>query len=336
MRSHRWVASPTTTITWQRGRDHRRLAEGPDGAPGPVLHRDQRQGLAAPPAPADPAAATGTGSRWSPPTRPASSRTPLRSACFYACRRRWTCCRGRPSPMFRPPRPLRRGHPPGRRRLGAGAAMRRPGGLCPRCHRHPHPRRPQCRQALRTRDPRASFNMSLGNGLGRIDDRVFRIGHMGDLGVLLQLTGTLTGVEMGLRAGRYHRMRPGGLQAAMDYPGGLARTEHVAGPNPAGHDTGIRAQTSRAVAKRLRSSRREFAIPLKHKLASRVIVASLMRVMLEPGFTAGLHAMRHRLEAIGCSGRLAEVFLVFLSAGMLPAIGGPVAHLGGLPDGRSW
>ena len=43
-----------------------------------------------------------------------------------------------------------------------------------------------------------SFNMSLGNGLGRIEDRVFRIGHMGDLGVL-PLTGTLTGVEMGLR-----------------------------------------------------------------------------------------------------------------------------------------
>jgi alanine-glyoxylate transaminase/serine-glyoxylate transaminase/serine-pyruvate transaminase len=59
------------------------------------------------------------------------------------------------------------------------------------------------------------FNMSLGNGLGRIEDRVFRIGHMGDLGVL-QLTGTLTGVEMGLRAaGIPHRS--GGVQAAMEY-----------------------------------------------------------------------------------------------------------------------
>jgi alanine-glyoxylate transaminase/serine-glyoxylate transaminase/serine-pyruvate transaminase len=59
------------------------------------------------------------------------------------------------------------------------------------------------------------FNMSLGNGLGRLDDRVFRIGHMGDLGVL-SLTGTLTGVEMGLRAaGIPHRA--GGVQAAMDY-----------------------------------------------------------------------------------------------------------------------
>jgi len=59
------------------------------------------------------------------------------------------------------------------------------------------------------------FNMSLGNGLGRIEDKVFRIGHMGDLGVL-QLTGTLTGVEMGMKAaGVPHR--PGGVQAAMDF-----------------------------------------------------------------------------------------------------------------------
>ena len=59
------------------------------------------------------------------------------------------------------------------------------------------------------------FNMSLGNGLGRVDDRVFRIGHMGDLGVL-SLTGTLTGVEMGLRAaGVPHQ--PGGVQVAMNF-----------------------------------------------------------------------------------------------------------------------
>jgi alanine-glyoxylate transaminase/serine-glyoxylate transaminase/serine-pyruvate transaminase len=65
------------------------------------------------------------------------------------------------------------------------------------------------------------FNMSLGNGLGRIEDKVFRIGHMGDLGVLT-LTGTLTGVEMGLRAaGIPHKA--GGVQAAMDYLSGNAR-----------------------------------------------------------------------------------------------------------------
>ncbi len=57
------------------------------------------------------------------------------------------------------------------------------------------------------------FNMSLGNGLGQLNDRVFRIGHLGDLGDL-QLVGTLGGVEMGLAAaGVPHK--PGGVQAAM-------------------------------------------------------------------------------------------------------------------------
>jgi alanine-glyoxylate transaminase/serine-glyoxylate transaminase/serine-pyruvate transaminase len=59
------------------------------------------------------------------------------------------------------------------------------------------------------------FNMSLGNGLGRIDDRVFRIGHMGDLGVL-SFTGALTGVEMGLQAAGIPHTA-GGVQAAMNF-----------------------------------------------------------------------------------------------------------------------
>ncbi|WP_135466568.1 pyridoxal-phosphate-dependent aminotransferase family protein [Crenalkalicoccus roseus] len=64
------------------------------------------------------------------------------------------------------------------------------------------------------------FNMSLGNGLGQLNDRVFRIGHLGDFGDL-QLVGTLGGVEMGLRAaGVPHR--PGGVQAALDYLSGNA------------------------------------------------------------------------------------------------------------------
>ena len=62
------------------------------------------------------------------------------------------------------------------------------------------------------------FNMSLGNGLGVLKDKVFRIGHLGDFGDL-QLIGTLGGVEMGLRiAGVPHRA--GGAQAAMDYLAG--------------------------------------------------------------------------------------------------------------------
>ncbi len=41
------------------------------------------------------------------------------------------------------------------------------------------------------------FNMSLGNGLGVLKDRVFRIGHLGDFNDL-SLLGALSGVEMGL------------------------------------------------------------------------------------------------------------------------------------------
>ena len=58
-------------------------------------------------------------------------------------------------------------------------------------------------------------NMSLGNGLGILADRVFRIGHLGDFHDLM-VTGTLSGVEMGLAAaGIPHRA--GGVQAAMSY-----------------------------------------------------------------------------------------------------------------------
>jgi len=59
------------------------------------------------------------------------------------------------------------------------------------------------------------FNMSLGSGLGKIADKVFRIGHLGDFNDLT-LMGTLAGVEMGLElAGVPHRK--GGVAAAMDY-----------------------------------------------------------------------------------------------------------------------
>jgi alanine-glyoxylate transaminase/serine-glyoxylate transaminase/serine-pyruvate transaminase len=62
------------------------------------------------------------------------------------------------------------------------------------------------------------FNMSLGNGLGRLKDRVFRIGHLGDFSDL-QLMGTLSGVEMGLKAAGVPHAK-GGAQAALDYLAG--------------------------------------------------------------------------------------------------------------------
>ena len=58
------------------------------------------------------------------------------------------------------------------------------------------------------------FDMSLGQGLGKLKGRVFRIGHLGDFNDLM-LMGTISGVEMGLHlAGVPHRQ--GGAAAAMD------------------------------------------------------------------------------------------------------------------------
>jgi alanine-glyoxylate transaminase/serine-glyoxylate transaminase/serine-pyruvate transaminase len=63
------------------------------------------------------------------------------------------------------------------------------------------------------------FDMSLGQGLGKLGGKIFRIGHLGWFNDLM-LCGTLAGVEMGLElAGVPHRK--GGAQEAMDY---LART----------------------------------------------------------------------------------------------------------------
>jgi alanine-glyoxylate transaminase / serine-glyoxylate transaminase / serine-pyruvate transaminase len=59
------------------------------------------------------------------------------------------------------------------------------------------------------------FNMSLGNGLGRLAGQVFRIGHLGDLGVL-SLAGVLCGVEMGLSLTGVPIAREG-VQTALDY-----------------------------------------------------------------------------------------------------------------------
>ncbi|HMB77207.1 MAG TPA: aminotransferase class V-fold PLP-dependent enzyme [Kiloniellaceae bacterium] len=59
------------------------------------------------------------------------------------------------------------------------------------------------------------FDMSLGNGLGKVQGKVFRIGHLGDFNELM-LTATLSGVQMGLSlAGVPHEKA--GLQDALDY-----------------------------------------------------------------------------------------------------------------------
>jgi alanine-glyoxylate transaminase/serine-glyoxylate transaminase/serine-pyruvate transaminase len=58
------------------------------------------------------------------------------------------------------------------------------------------------------------YDISLGNGLSKMADKVFRIGHLGDFNDLM-LIATLGGVEMGLRkANVIHNA--GGVGAAMD------------------------------------------------------------------------------------------------------------------------
>jgi alanine-glyoxylate transaminase/serine-glyoxylate transaminase/serine-pyruvate transaminase len=69
------------------------------------------------------------------------------------------------------------------------------------------------------------FNMPLGGGLGRLSDKAFRIGHLGDTNDLM-LGGALFGVEMGLSAAKIPH-KAGGVQEALNYladqSGGAAR-----------------------------------------------------------------------------------------------------------------
>ncbi|WP_206454537.1 pyridoxal-phosphate-dependent aminotransferase family protein [Aurantimonas marina] len=58
------------------------------------------------------------------------------------------------------------------------------------------------------------FDMSLGAGLSKVADKIFRIGHLGDFNDLM-LVGTLGGVEMGLRIADV-RHKSGGVEAAME------------------------------------------------------------------------------------------------------------------------
>jgi len=59
------------------------------------------------------------------------------------------------------------------------------------------------------------FDMSLGNGLGQLAGKVFRIGHLGDFNDLM-LMATLSGIEMTLEVSAVPHDK-GGVQAAIDY-----------------------------------------------------------------------------------------------------------------------
>jgi len=69
------------------------------------------------------------------------------------------------------------------------------------------------------------FDMSLGTGLGKMQGKVFRIGHLGDFNDLM-LAGTLCGVEMGLKLAGVP-VRESGVAAALEYLGPVATTSRV-------------------------------------------------------------------------------------------------------------
>ena len=60
-----------------------------------------------------------------------------------------------------------------------------------------------------------NFNMSLGNGLSKLQGKVFRIGHLGDFNDLM-LLGTLNGIEMGLSISNIP-FQKGGVEKASQF-----------------------------------------------------------------------------------------------------------------------
>jgi alanine-glyoxylate transaminase/serine-glyoxylate transaminase/serine-pyruvate transaminase len=67
------------------------------------------------------------------------------------------------------------------------------------------------------------FDMSLGTGLGKLQGKVFRIGHLGHFNDLM-LAGTLCGVEMGLQLASVP-IKQGGVQAALESLAGLSSSK---------------------------------------------------------------------------------------------------------------
>jgi alanine-glyoxylate transaminase/serine-glyoxylate transaminase/serine-pyruvate transaminase len=67
------------------------------------------------------------------------------------------------------------------------------------------------------------FDMSLGTGLGKLQGKVFRIGHLGHFNDLM-LAGTLCGVEMGLQLASVP-IKQSGVQAALECLAGIGSTQ---------------------------------------------------------------------------------------------------------------
>jgi alanine-glyoxylate transaminase / serine-glyoxylate transaminase / serine-pyruvate transaminase len=69
-----------------------------------------------------------------------------------------------------------------------------------------------------------TFDLVLGSGLGKLQGKVFRIGHLGDFNDLM-LAGTLSGIEMGLNVAAIPHSK-GGVAPALEYLAEAASLAH--------------------------------------------------------------------------------------------------------------
>ena len=180
-----------------RRRHRRRLAEGPDAARRAELQRGLARRRSRPARARSCRARTGTGRRSSPPTRPATGRTRAPRTCSTGCARRSRCCARKgwrtssPATPATPRRPAPPSHGWGlevlaldeREFSGSLTAVLLDGS-------------DEVRRVILER-----FDMSLGAGLGKLQDKVFRIGHLGDFNDLM-LAGTLSRRADGAAASR--------------------------------------------------------------------------------------------------------------------------------------
>ena len=196
-----------------RRRHRRRLAEGADAARRARLQRGLDEGAGRARRPRSCRAPTGTGRRCSRPTQ--TGLLPLHAArptCCTGCARRWRCCARR---GWRTSSPATRATPRRRARgrgLGARGAVRRSARAFALADRGGGARRRRRRRGARLILER--FDMSLGRGLGKLQGRMFRIGHLGDFNDLMLAGHAVRGRDGAAARGRADRPAAGGARRA--------------------------------------------------------------------------------------------------------------------------
>ena len=179
-----------------RRRHGRRLAEGPDAAAGPVLQRGEREGAGRHPSGAPAALLLELGRDAGIERRPASSPIRRLPTCCYGLREALPCCRRK---AWRTSSRGTTRHAEATRRAvrawGLEVLCAEPGEYSSSLTAVVMPAGHDADDVRKIILER--FDMSLGTGLGKLQGKIFRIGHLGHFNDLM-LAGTLCGVEMGL------------------------------------------------------------------------------------------------------------------------------------------